>query len=212
MVGAHVRRCRVDDRDEERRARLQHLEQAGRARLGVGVDRVGGPVRSRTLPGEGHVAVLWWLGRAELGGVPEQGVGKASDEGILVGPVERVAGLEGDDVAAAQSREALAHLDARLVAAQKALAAAQRQLKQVAEASRQGNLRDLPRLLEGGDRRRGAALFQVNARGAPVEFTYNRLDLPSGGLWRPEQLEREAAKALARSLFEAAPDDSRQTG
>jgi hypothetical protein len=51
---------------------------------------------------------------------------------------------------------------------------------------------------------RGAVLFQVNARGAPVEFTYNRLDLPSGALWRPEQLEREAVKALARSLFEAA--------
>ncbi|HSR21970.1 MAG TPA: hypothetical protein VLW53_00355 [Candidatus Eisenbacteria bacterium] len=61
------------------------------------------------------------------------------------------------------------------------------------------------RLVPGqGDRRRGAALFQVNARGAPVEFTYNRLDLPDEALWRPEQLEREAAKALARSLFEAA--------
>ena len=53
------------------------------------------------------------------------------------------------------------------------------------------------------ERERGAALFQVNARGAPVEFTYNRLDLPSEALWRPEQLEREAAKALAKSLFEA---------
>jgi hypothetical protein len=62
------------------------------------------------------------------------------------------------------------------------------------------------RLLPASDasQGRGAALFQVNARGAPVEFTYNRLDLPSGALWRPEQLEREAAKALARSLFEAA--------
>jgi hypothetical protein len=61
------------------------------------------------------------------------------------------------------------------------------------------------RLVPGrGDQRRGAALFQVNARGAPVEFTYNRLDLPSEVLWRPEQLEREAAKTLARSLFEAA--------
>jgi hypothetical protein len=61
------------------------------------------------------------------------------------------------------------------------------------------------RLVHGdGERRRGAALFQVNARGAPIEFTYNRLDLPSGALWRPEQLEREGAKALARSLFEAA--------
>jgi hypothetical protein len=61
------------------------------------------------------------------------------------------------------------------------------------------------RILPGrGDRERGGALFQVNARGAPVEFTYNRLDLPSGTLWRPDQLEREAAKALATSLFEAA--------
>lgn len=55
-----------------------------------------------------------------------------------------------------------------------------------------------------GPARRGAALFQVNARGAPVEFTYNRLDMPSAALWRPDQLEREATKALARSLFEAA--------
>jgi len=54
-----------------------------------------------------------------------------------------------------------------------------------------------------GDRYRGA-LFQVNARGAPVEFTYNRVDLPSAALWRPEQLEREAEKAVAASLFEAA--------
>jgi hypothetical protein len=61
------------------------------------------------------------------------------------------------------------------------------------------------RILPGrGGRERGGALFQVNARGAPVEFTYNRLDLPSGTLWRPDQLEREAAKALATSLFEAA--------
>jgi hypothetical protein len=54
------------------------------------------------------------------------------------------------------------------------------------------------------ERERRAALFQVNARGAPVEFTFNRVDLPSAALWRPEQLEREATKALAASLFEAA--------
>jgi hypothetical protein len=62
------------------------------------------------------------------------------------------------------------------------------------------------RIVAGEDdaRRRGGALFQVNARGAPVEFTYNRVDLPPGALWRPEQLEREAARALAVSLFEAA--------
>ena len=54
------------------------------------------------------------------------------------------------------------------------------------------------------ERERRAALFQVNARGAPVEFTFNRIDLPSAALWRPERLEREATKALAVSLFEAA--------
>jgi len=43
----------------------------------------------------------------------------------------------------------LAELDGRLAAAHKALAAAQRQLKQATEASRQGNLRDLPKLLTG---------------------------------------------------------------
>lgn len=59
------------------------------------------------------------------------------------------------------------------------------------------------RIVPDGGVSRGA-LFQVNARGAPVEFTYNRLDVPSGALWRPEQLERESAKALAVSLFEAA--------
>lgn len=61
------------------------------------------------------------------------------------------------------------------------------------------------RIVAGGEpSRRAGAMFQVNARGAPVEFTYNRLDAPSSALWRPEQLEREVAKALAVSLFEAA--------
>ena len=65
-------------------------------------------------------------------------------------------------------------------------------------------LRLLPVRPGGESPGRGGALFQVNARGAPVEFTYNRLALPAGALWRPEQLEREAAKALTTSLFEAA--------
>lgn len=61
------------------------------------------------------------------------------------------------------------------------------------------------RILAGRDEReRRGALFQVNARGAPVEFTYNRVGMPSAALWRPDQLEREAARALAASLFEAA--------
>jgi hypothetical protein len=52
-----------------------------------------------------------------------------------------------------------------------------------------------------GERR--GALFQVNARGEPVEFTFNHLDLPASALWRPDDLEREAVKSLAASLFEA---------
>jgi hypothetical protein len=62
-------------------------------------------------------------------------------------------------------------------------------------------LRVLPGRHEG---ERQGALFQVNGRGAPVEFTFNRVDLPPAALWRPDQLEREAVKALAISLFEAA--------
>jgi hypothetical protein len=59
-------------------------------------------------------------------------------------PADELPSLRGASLEAA-----LAQLDGRLAAAQNALAAAQRQLKQVAEASRQGNLRDLPRLLDG---------------------------------------------------------------
>jgi hypothetical protein len=51
---------------------------------------------------------------------------------------------------------ALAGLEGKLAATHKALAAAQRQLKQAAEASRQGNLRDLPRLLDGAVETAGA--------------------------------------------------------
>ncbi len=60
---------------------------------------------------------------------------------------------------------ALAQLDGRLAATQKALTAAQRQLKQVAEASRQGNVRDLPRLLDGAAQTAGAfALAALDAK------------------------------------------------
>ena len=51
--------------------------------------------------------------------------------------------------------------------------------------------------------RRGA-LFQINARGEPVEFTFNLVELPSSALWRPEDLERQAVKSLTTSLFEGA--------
>jgi hypothetical protein len=64
--------------------------------------------------------------------------------------IEVQAGLPiGGQLPDAGLETALAQLDGSLAAAQKALTAAQRQLKQVTEASRQGNLRDLPRLLDG---------------------------------------------------------------
>ncbi len=45
------------------------------------------------------------------------------------------------------------------------------------------------------------ALFQINARGEPVEFTYNRVSTPSGFLWRPGDLRRSALKKLTASLL-----------
>src|SRR5579884_1989512 len=45
------------------------------------------------------------------------------------------------------------------------------------------------------------ALFQVNARGEPVEFTYNRVATPASYLWRPGDIRRAALKKLAISLL-----------
>ncbi len=60
------------------------------------------------------------------------------------------------------------------------------------------------RVVARGEHERRGALFQVNARGEPVELAFNRLDLPASGLWRPQDLERQARRVLAMSLFEAA--------
>ena len=45
------------------------------------------------------------------------------------------------------------------------------------------------------------ALFQINARGEPVEFTYNRVGTPSSFLWRPGDLRRSALRKLTASLL-----------
>jgi len=58
--------------------------------------------------------------------------------------------------------------------------------------------------ITGGDRRRAAALLQVNGRGEPIEFTFNHLDLPSGPLWRPHDLAHWVARELTASLLQAA--------
>jgi hypothetical protein len=73
------------------------------------------------------------------------------------------------------------------------------------EIERLGNaafLRILP--ATDGDAYVGA-LFLVNARGEPVEFSYNRLDVVQRFLWRPEGLVRHAARRLTASLFEICP-------
>lgn len=50
-----------------------------------------------------------------------------------------------------------------------------------------------------------AALFQINVRGEPVEFTYNRIHTPSSFLWRAGDLRRLAISKLTMSLLAACP-------
>ena len=45
------------------------------------------------------------------------------------------------------------------------------------------------------------ALFQINAHGEPVEFTYNRVATPNSFLWRPGDVRRAAAKKLTATLL-----------
>jgi hypothetical protein len=49
------------------------------------------------------------------------------------------------------------------------------------------------------------ALFQINARGEPVEFTYNRVETPNTFLWRPADMRRAALRRLTASLFTLCP-------
>lgn len=46
-----------------------------------------------------------------------------------------------------------------------------------------------------------AALFTVNARGEPVDFTFTRVNTPVSFLWRPGEARRNAVAALSASLF-----------
>ena len=52
------------------------------------------------------------------------------------------------------------------------------------------------------------ALFQINARGEPVEFTYNRIETGNPFLWRPDDLRRHAHRRLTASLFATSPSAS----
>lgn len=55
-------------------------------------------------------------------------------------------------------------------------------------------------LRPGSPERFGALLF-INARGEPLEFAYNRVELLSNTLWRPLDRVQAAVRRLAISLF-----------
>lgn len=88
--------------------------------------------------------------------------------------------LNGAQPRAAGVEAALAQLEGRLAAGQKALANAQRHLKQATEASRQGNLRDLPRLLDAAGA--AAGTFAEAARDARLAWAFDgQRHLEDGG-------------------------------
>jgi hypothetical protein len=47
------------------------------------------------------------------------------------------------------------------------------------------------------------ALLCINVLGEPLEFVYNRIEIPHSFLWRSGDLERQAARRLTASLFMA---------
>ena len=53
------------------------------------------------------------------------------------------------------------------------------------------------------------ALFLINARGEPIEFTYNRIETPHTFLWRQTDIRRHAARKLTTSLFSLCPKTPR---
>ena len=53
------------------------------------------------------------------------------------------------------------------------------------------------------DAQRYGALFIINARGEPLEFAYNRLELQQPVLWRELDREQAAIRRLVMTLFDA---------
>lgn len=58
---------------------------------------------------------------------------------------------------------------------------------------------------EPDDRGLQAALFLVNERAEPIDFCFNRVDLPSPFLWRAGEARRHAIRSLLLSLLPACP-------
>ncbi|MDI9571400.1 MAG: hypothetical protein QM278_11930 [Pseudomonadota bacterium] len=50
-----------------------------------------------------------------------------------------------------------------------------------------------------------AALLLINARGEPVEFTYNRIETPRAFLWRQADIRRQAIKRITVTLLSLCP-------
>lgn len=73
------------------------------------------------------------------------------------------------------------------------------------EVDELGNAAFLSLQTNGDESEYRAALFQINARGEPIEFTYNRIHTPSSFLWRAGDLQRLAMSKLTMSLLEACP-------
>lgn len=48
------------------------------------------------------------------------------------------------------------------------------------------------------------ALFLVNSRAEPLDFSFARIDIHASFLWRPGEVRRQAVAALTRTLFTAA--------
>ena len=53
------------------------------------------------------------------------------------------------------------------------------------------------------------ALFLVNARSEPLEFTYTRIETPNTFLWRPADIRRHATRKLIASLLSLCPQAPR---
>lgn len=60
------------------------------------------------------------------------------------------------------------------------------------------------RIMQGSNaQERIGAILQVNALGEPIEFVFNKMQVPSGALWRGDDLRRYVNRMLLASLFQA---------
>ena len=55
--------------------------------------------------------------------------------------------------------------------------------------------------MPGGGAYRGA-IFAVNARGEPIEFSYNSVEVPNSFLWRQSDIRRHAVRSIVTSVFQ----------